>query len=518
VRGPGEVTKLRYGGLLAAGVLAAGAYRSGSLPHDDPGFGIGVIACLVGMAGLVAAWWRTGIAVRAGSLGLRWLLVTGSLWALPLLAAPPLASRDVYAYACQGSLYADGVDPYSAGALDGGCPWVESVSKVWRNTPTPYGPLAVAVSGIAVRLACAATEGEYARLVLAVGLLRAVAVLGVVLMAWSAVRLARACGVDPLVATWLGVLSPLVAVHLLSAAHHDGLIAGLMLAGLAFAVDPGTSGPGFAAHRRTRWMPVVAAGVVLGLATAVKVTAVVALPFAVLLVARQGRSVRAAAGLVAAAAGAFAAASALTGLGLGWAQALPTSGRVVQWTSVPSGVGMTASYLLTGSGNGTAVVVARLAGLAVLVAVLAWLWLRAAGLRARAARASGPWLQVARTPPDTRAVVLYCGAALAACALLAPVFFPWYAAAPLAVLAVSVADQRVRWRLAVAVVALGFLILPNGHGLASLTKLPGAIADTVLVAALVWRRRRAIRGWLIAGARAVDGDRSRTGRVVDATR
>jgi Glycosyltransferase family 87 len=463
-----EPTKLRYGGLLAAGLLAAGAYRSGSLPHDDPGFGIGVVACLFGMAGLVVAWWRVGIAVRAATVRLRWLLVTGSLWTLPLLAAPPLASRDVYAYACQGSLYADGVDPYSAGVADGGCPWVESVSKLWRSTPTPYGPLAVAVSGAAVRLARAATEGEYARLVLTVGLLRMVAVLGAVLMAWSAVRLARACGVDPLAATWLGVLSPLVAVHLLSAAHHDGLLAGLVLAGLAFAA-PSTQ------DSRTRWIAVVTAGMALGLAAAVKVTAVVALPFAVLLVARHGRPVRAAAGVVAAAAGAFAAASALTGLGLGWVHALPASGRVVQWTSVPSGVGMAAGYLLPGKGNGSAVAVARLAGLAVLVAVLVWLWLRAA-----------------RQVTDTRAVVLCCGAALAACALLAPVFFPWYAAAPLAVLAVSVADQRTRWRLAPGVAALGFLILPNGHGLASLTRLPGAIADTLLVALLAylaWRRR-----------------------------
>lgn len=506
-----ELTKLRYAGLLAAGLLAAGAYRSGSLPRDDPGFGIGVIACLIGLAGLVAAWWRVGIAVRtvascsacatAEGPGLRWLLVTGSLWALPLLVAPPLASRDVYAYACQGSLFADGVDPYSAGVADGGCPWVESVSKLWRSTPTPYGPLAVAVSGAAVRLARAATEGEHARLLLTVGLLRAVAVLGAVLMAWSAVRLARACGVDPLAATWLAVLSPLVAVHLLSAAHHDGMLAGLVLAGLAFAVDPRAGGATSTPDSRTRWIPVVAAGVALGLATAVKVTAVVALPFAVLLVARHGRPARAAAGVAAAAAGAFAAASALTGLGLGWVYALPTSGRVVQWTSVPSGVGMAAGYLLPGKGNGPAVAVARLAGLAVLVAVLAWLWLRAA-----------------RQVADTRAVVLYCGAALAACALLAPVFFPWYAAAPLAVLAVSVVDQRMRWRLAAGGAALGFLILPNGHGLASLTKLPGAIADTLLVAFLVWRYRRTVRGWLVAATRAVDRDRSRTGRVVDATR
>jgi hypothetical protein len=321
------------------------------------------------------------------------------------------------------------------------------------------------------------------------------AVLGVLLMAWSTIQLARACGIDPGRAAWLGVLSPLVAVHLLSAAHHDALLVGLVLAGLAFAADP-----------RTRSMSIAAAGVALGLAAAIKITAVVAVPFAVLLVMRRERSSRTAtvAGLLAAAAGAFAAASAATGLGFGWVHGLPASGRVVQWTSVPSGVGMAAGYLMGHSAAGPAVAVARLAGFAVLLAVLVAVWLRAARVA------------------DTRIVVAQCGVAFGACALLFPVFFPWYATAPLAVLAASVADQRVyRW-LAIAVVALSFLILPNGHGMASLTKAPGAIADVLLVAALIWHYRRAVRHWLLAGVRlanrAVDRDRSRSRRVADATR
>lgn len=489
-----DLIYFRYGGLLAAGVLAAGAYSAGALPGDDPGFGLGGLACLIGMAGLVAAWWQVGVAVRAGGIGLRWLLLTGTLWALPLLIAPPLASRDVYAYACQGSLYAGGVDPYSVGVSAGGCPWLESVSKLWRNTSTPYGPLAVALSGGAARLAGLATPGEHSELLLTVGLLRGIAVLGVLLMAWFTIRLARACGMDPVSATWLGVLSPLVAVHVLSAAHHDGLLAGLVLAGLAFA-----------AQARTRPMSVIAAGAALGLATAIKVTAVVAVPFALLLVVRHERPARTATMAALAAVGAFAGASAATGLGLGWLNGLPSTGRVVQWTSVPSGIGMAVGYLLGHSAAGVAVAVARLTGLAVLAAVLAVLWLRSAA-----------------TASDTRAVVAHCGLAFAACALLAPVFFPWYAAAPLAVLAASVAGQRIRRWLALAVVAFGFLILPNGHGLASLTKLPGAVADVLLVAVLVWWQRRAIRDHLVAAgriaARALDRDRSRTRRVADATR
>jgi hypothetical protein len=145
--------RLRYGGVLAAAVLAAGAFVSGALPSGDPKLGPGIAICVLGMAGLVAAWWRVGEAVHRGSVGMRWLLTTGALWALPLLLAPPLGSRDVYSYACQGAVYADGLDPYTVSALAGGCPWLESVAPMWRDSTTPYGPVAVALSASVVWLA-----------------------------------------------------------------------------------------------------------------------------------------------------------------------------------------------------------------------------------------------------------------------------------------------------------------------------------------------------------------------------
>ncbi|MBX6724102.1 MAG: hypothetical protein IRY92_12865, partial [Dactylosporangium sp.] len=126
-----------------------------------------------------------------------------------------------------------------------------------------------------------------------------------------------------------------------------------------------------------------------------------------------------------------------------------------------------------------AVTVARALGLAVLAGLLLALW-----LRARRCAAASP-----------RAVVLACGAALAATAVLSPVFYPWYALTPLAVLAVSAVADRVRRWLAVATVALSFLVLPYGLGIAVRTKLPGALLDVaaLVAAAWWWWRRRESR-------------------------
>ena len=92
-----------------------------------------------------------------------------------------------------------------------------------------------------------------------------------------------------------------------------------------------------------------------------------------------------------------------------------------------------------------------------------------------------------------REIVLACGTALAAFAVLSPVFYPWYALLPLAVLSIAVTDPRTRTALAATAVVLAFLVLPNGLGLAVLTKLPGALLDVALVvaAAVLIRRRRA---------------------------
>jgi hypothetical protein len=457
VRGP---DRLRLAGLVATVLLAAGAYAAGALPYGDPGAGIrgpgapapaywlGLAACAAGLVLLSVAWWRLGAAEPAVTP--RWMVATGALWALPLLAAPPLASRDVYAYACQGWVWWHGADPYTTGAARGGCPWVGAVPDLWQDTAAPYGPLAIALSG------GAAAPG---RLLVAVGLLRLVALAGGLLIAVYGARLATAVGADPVRATWFAALSPLVAVHAVSGAHNDALMAGLTVAALATA-----------AARR----PAIA-GILLGLAIAIKATALIALPFLILLAAPPGRRARTTAISAGAAVLTFAALTFATRLDLGWIGALDSSADLVQWTSLPTGLGMAAGYLLRVLGAPEAyeeaVLVARVAGLVAFAAI------GIVALR-RAYRATRP-----------REIVFSAGVALAAFALLSPVFYPWYALLPLAVLGI-VTPHRM---LAAVAVALAFLVLPNGLGLAVLTKFPGALLDVALVAgaAVAIRRRRA---------------------------
>ncbi|GAB3984812.1 polyprenol phosphomannose-dependent alpha 1,6 mannosyltransferase MptB [Plantactinospora veratri] len=530
---PDRPTRLRIAGLAASATLTASAYRVGALPTgaaeaaplpETWGDWLGLAGWAAGLVALTVTWWRLGVRVgrRPASVPLGWLLRTGLLWAAPLLLAPPVGSRDAYAYACQGALWLDGVDPYSVGVLPGGCVWSGAVPELWRETPTPYGPLALALAGGAVavaRLVGSATDGQ---LLVAIGLLRAEALAGVVLAVACLPRLARAAGVDPVRATWLGLLSPLVGVHALGGAHNDALVLGLVLAALSLAAGRSSAlGAGRAG---------LVVGALLGLAVAIKVTAIVALPFAVLLTAvRPGpgrtapdaagrrdagpadipgtpgatdagaagaarvppdrRSVAAPAGTTLAGAGlSFAGVTLATGLDLGWISALSDTGRLVQWTSLPTGLGMAAGYLLRLAGHPEgvdgAVAAARLLGLVTLAGTIAVLLLRAA----RAVPAPD------RTDARRRLVTL-TGLAFTALALLSPIFYPWYGLVAVAVLAAGLSAPRQVHRVAVAVTVLGFLVLPGGFGLAVLTKLPGALFDVLLVLVLAgvayrrWRSR-----------------------------
>src|SRR5581483_8226988 len=89
----------------------------------------------------------------------------------------------------------------------------------------------------------------------------------------------------------------------------------------------------------------------------------------------------------------------------------------------------------------------------------------------------------------TRDVIVACGQTLAATVLLGPVFYPWYAIVPIAVLATVTR----RW-LAPALVASTFLVLPNGLGVPVLTKALGAFAVTALLIVVAVRTRRPARG------------------------
>jgi alpha-1,6-mannosyltransferase len=451
----------RYLGLFGAVVLAAAAYLGGALPDSDLRSNLGrmfdrpmgpltLAAWLTGSALMVAAWLLAG---RAGRLTTRWVLTTAALWAVPLALAPPLGSRDVYAYACQGAVLLGGLDPYQVGPAALPCPWLDTMSFVWRDAPTPYGPASLAISGAAVWVA-----GDHLWVV--ISLLRLVAVAGVCLTALFLPRLARACGADEGRAAWLALASPLVAVNLISGAHNDGLMVGLCLAGLLFAV-----------RRRP-----LASGAWLGLALAVKATAGIALPFAVLAVVRPDRSLRrlvATGSRVAVGCAATYGAIALaTGLGFGWIGALKYSGRTIQWTSLPTAVGMAIGYVGRFLGmadpHRAVVDVARTVGMAVLAVVLVVLWWRARGR-------------------DARQTVWYAGLALLAATALGPVFHPWYWLLPVAVLAV--AGFGARW-MVVLTAALSFLVVPDGYSLARPTNVPGSFLVTVaVIAGAIWSAR-----------------------------
>jgi hypothetical protein len=190
--------------------------------------------------------------------------------------------------------------------------------------------------------------------------------------------------------------------------------------------------------------------------------------------------VRAAAATGAVALAVFALVTVATGLGTGWiGAALATPGASVQWTSLPTGLGIAAGWLTGPSGADTAIAVARTVGTVLTgVAVAGLIW--------RAWRRSG----------DTRAVVLAAGGALLAVVVLAPAFHPWYLLWAALPLAASVTDPRA-WRgLAAASAALCFLVLPGGFNLARVTVVPGVLLDLAVTVALTvaaarWLRRPA---------------------------
>jgi len=424
---------VRYVGLAGSLLLAVAAYLGGArspwhptitpatIFHGDNGVVL-PIAWLLGLVLLIGAW---GAGWRSAPTG-RWAYVTAGLWALPLLFFLPLGSYDVYSYACQGWQQANGLDPYAGGVDLLGCPWQQAVAP-------PYGPVFLVLAAIAVKLGGSLTG--------TVAGLRVVAVLGVALIGAGLPALARRRGVPLGRAVWLALACPLVLIHLISGAHNDAVMVGFVVAGLALAAD-----------RRF-----LLAGVVFGLAVGVKATAIVVVPFALLLAVRSAAALLRAGGqLLGGLAGVLVLVSLISGRGLGWITGLQGSGVSVQWTSPSTAVGMTIGLV-----GPDAVPVTRVIGIVVLVVVLVWLWLRA--------RRDDP--------------LLYAGLALAATVVLAPVFHPWYATWPLAVLAATV-RRATRWLVIPPAVGAA-LCLPDGYNLALATKSQGAILMTVFLIVLI---------------------------------
>ncbi|GLY01710.1 polyprenol phosphomannose-dependent alpha 1,6 mannosyltransferase MptB [Actinoplanes sp. NBRC 101535] len=436
---------VRYTGLAGSLLLAVAAWLGGASSPWEPTVTPRTI--LAGQNGVVLplAWLAgTGLLVAAWVLGrrrvpsVRWAFVTAALWAVPLLPVLPLGSYDVYSYACQGWQQSAGFDPYSGGVDLLGCPWADAVAPTWRSSPAPYGPVFLVLAAVAAKLGGSLTG--------AVVLLRVIAVAGVVVIGW--------CLRGDKEAVFLVLASPLVLVHLVSGAHNEAVMVALIMAGLAM--------------RRSMLMM----GVLLGLAVGVKATAIVVIPFAVLFF--PGRFRRAVTMIGGGATAALVAVSLGSGLGLGWIAGLTGSGVSVQWTAPSTAIGMTLEMI----GVPGAVAVTRVLGMAALVVVLLLLWVRAL-------RKGDP--------------LLHAGLALAATVLLAPVFHPWYAIWPLALLAATPWRDTL-WLVAPCAVA-GVLCLPDGYNLALATKAQGAVVMTALAGYLAWK--------VLHEAKQTDRDRRR---------
>lgn len=225
------------------------------------------------------------------------------LWSLPLLFVPPLFSRDAYSYAAQGLIVDRGMDPYTTGPISVPGEFADNVDPVWLFTPAPYGPLAL-------QMQHAVVDATFGNAYVAAVAMRFPAILCVAVLAIALPKLAARYGVSEQGARWLGVLNPLVLMHLVGGAHNDAAMIALVVVGLLLAVDG-----------RIVW-----ASLTIAAAAGFKQTAIFALIAVAALSARQvwgtGHTFvqylreSAKVGLVSFVG--FAAVTALSGLGWGW--------------------------------------------------------------------------------------------------------------------------------------------------------------------------------------------------------
>jgi hypothetical protein len=200
------------------GLLSRNGYRSSDLLPGS--------LALAGVAALLGLWL---LALRLNHSGTtteaRVWWIAGA-WSLPFVIGPPLLSNDVFSYAAEGLLVRNGFDPYSVGpAALGNVPAVAAVDPSWRSVPSPYGPLATTVQHLAIAISGGNPLG-------ATLVFRALGVVCLVAIGLLAAELAGGRRVQALTIT---VLNPLLLLHIVSAAHLDGVMCALLLAAVVVA-------------------------------------------------------------------------------------------------------------------------------------------------------------------------------------------------------------------------------------------------------------------------------------------
>lgn len=456
---------VRRFGTVGSLFLALGSLGAGAAPVINPVQDLPVLRLFTriptvslaiafsGMGILVLSWLMLGRFARPASArlaGQGQMARTIAMWVAPLLLIPPLFSRDVYSYLAQSEIVHRGMDPYTLGpaqALGVADPLTAGVANMWRETPAPYGPLLLRLGGW-----LAPIGGN--NIVTGVLLQRGLALVGVVLIVWAVPRLARRFGVQPVTALWLGAANPLLIFHFIAGAHNDALAIGLMVAGLEVGIRrlpvriKGDTPPPLA---RGELLCIGLGVAIITLGAAVKVPALLALPFFAVMVARRwhgrikdlvwaGVPMAALFGVV------LVAVCYGTGLGFGWIGALGTPGLVRSWISPTAELANLTGVLgiALGLGNHTDALVPIVGALGYLVTAFVtvkFLW------------ASFKW----RYRP-----IIGLGVALGAAMILQINLQPWYVL--WAVIPLAAAAGTSRFRVAATVISAGlpFLLPPTG--------------------------------------------------------
>jgi len=409
----------------------------------------------VGMALLAAGWLGLVHLARVlpGGTRIRLAVVcaVAGLWAVPLLAGPPLQSRDAYSYAAQAEMASRGIDPSTAGpSALGDARFADRVSRNWVDAPAPYGPAAGGLGAAVAELAGHDPDGILAATKL-------VAMVALVATACMLPAVARAHGVAPEVAVALGLANPLVALHLVGGAHNDALVAALVVAAFWARARAKRGAPGGVARqhradppgtRAKRGWQAVAVGLA-ALAAAVKLPALVAVFYlgwswgggTTPAKSERGRRLaRLSAGAlaVAAAAAMHIGLSFLTGTGWGVLGAMAASTHVTTDLSLPQVLAM----LVEADPPADLLDRMRLVCAVAAAALAVLVWLRS----------------------DRLGALRATGLTLVLLALCAPVLHPWYPVVGLILLA---AAPMGRWRpvYVSGVLVLAFALRAGGGGM-----------------------------------------------------
>ncbi|WP_104480109.1 polyprenol phosphomannose-dependent alpha 1,6 mannosyltransferase MptB [Actinokineospora auranticolor] len=495
-----QLDVVRRFGTVGSLLLTIGSLGAGAAPVFNPVFRLPVLGlfsrmttvslafAFTGVFMIVLAWLALGRLSRPGrerAVSVPQMARTLVMWIAPLVFTVPSFSRDVYSYLAQSEIVALGQDPYTVGpaqALGVNHPLTQGVPTIWRDTPSPYGPLFLTLGKLINWL-----TGDH--VVMGVAAHRLLALLGLAMIVWALPRLARRFGVSPVSALWLGAANPLVLFHLVVGVHNEALAIGLMLVGFELALSrmPRVTPDGpFPPWQRGEllWYAVGAGVITLG--AAVKIPAALALGFLGAMIARRmggtwKQLAAVAGGLFVVFAVVLTATSLGSGLGYGWVATLNTASTVKSWMAPMTALGFGAGGLgiVLGLGNhiDAAITASRLVGTVIGPLITAKLLVDSFRWKLRPLTGLGVGL----------------GAVLVFGATVQPWYLLW-AAVPLAA-----AAGNTRFRTAAMVISAGLAVAlgPTGSGFdGRVFVLPYAYiaAITVTVVAALACRRYAPRG------------------------